>query len=70
MNDKDAAIRTRAIQVLQQVEADSSVREVVHTVEAQDDNPVIRNTSRNFWMFLREYSSLNVVLQLPLVSTV
>jgi len=48
MNDKDAAIRTRAIQVLQQVEADSSVREVVHTSRPQDDNPVIRNTSRKF----------------------
>jgi len=39
-------VRSRAIELLQPVEADSSVREVLHTVAAEDDNPHIRTVSR------------------------
>ncbi len=46
MNDQDASIRSRAIEVLGPVEADSSVREVLHTVAAEDENPHIRTVSR------------------------
>ena len=46
MEDRDATVRARAIEVLQPVDADSSVREVLHTVAAQDDNPHIRTVSR------------------------
>ncbi len=46
MNDSDAHIRAAAIGLLTPVEADSSVREVLHTVAAQDDNPHIRDVSQ------------------------
>jgi hypothetical protein len=46
MNDPDATVRSRAIELLQPVEADSSVREVLHTVASEDDNPHIRTVSR------------------------
>jgi hypothetical protein len=46
MTDPDAAIRSHAIELLQPVEADSSVRQVLHTVAADDDNPHIRTVSR------------------------
>jgi len=46
MTDPDAAIRSHAIELLQPVEADSSVREVLHTVATDDDNPHIRTVSR------------------------
>jgi hypothetical protein len=46
MNDADATVRSRAIELLQPVEADSSVREVLHTVASEDDNPHIRTVSR------------------------
>jgi hypothetical protein len=46
MDDPDATIRSHAIELLQPVEADSSVREVLHTVAADDDNPHIRTVSR------------------------
>lgn len=46
MNDQDAGIRSRAIEVVQPVGADSSVREVLHTVASRDDNPHIRTVSR------------------------
>jgi hypothetical protein len=46
MTDPDAAIRSHAIELLQPVQADSSVREVLHTVAADDDNPHIRTVSR------------------------
>ena len=39
MADPDATVRSRAIELLQPVGADSSVREVLHTVASQDDNP-------------------------------
>ena len=45
MNDEDATVRSRAIELLQPVEADSSVREVLHTVASEDDNPHIRTVS-------------------------
>lgn len=46
MNDSDARVRTQAIGLLAPVEADSSVREVLHTVAAQDDNAHIRDVSQ------------------------
>lgn len=46
MNDRDARIRTEAIGLLAPVEADSSVRQVLHTVAAQDDNAHIRDVSQ------------------------
>lgn len=44
--DPDSTVRSRAIEVLQPVGADSSVREVLHTVASQDDNPHIRTVSQ------------------------
>lgn len=46
MNDSDAQIRAQAIGLLAPAEADSSVREVLHTVAVQDDNPSIRDASQ------------------------
>ncbi|MGB7188970.1 MAG: HEAT repeat domain-containing protein [Acidobacteriaceae bacterium] len=46
MNDSDAKIRAEAIGMLTPAEADSSVREVLHTVATQDDNPGIRYASQ------------------------
>ena len=46
MNDPDAAVRSRAIELLHPVQADSTVREVLHTVASQDQNPHIRTVSR------------------------
>jgi hypothetical protein len=46
MNDPDATVRSRAIELLHPVEADSSVREVLHTVASEDDNPHIRTVSQ------------------------
>lgn len=46
MNDSDARVRTQAINLLTPVEADSSVREVLHTVATQDANPAIRTVSQ------------------------
>jgi hypothetical protein len=46
MNDTDPNIRTEAIGLLAPVEADSSVRDVLHTVATQDDNPHIRDVSQ------------------------
>jgi Putative zinc-finger len=48
MNDSSANVRTAAINLLQPVQADSSVREVMHTVSTQDQNPYIRNASRTY----------------------
>lgn len=47
MNDSDAKIRAQAIGLLVPAEADSSVREVLHTVAVQDDNPSIRDASQH-----------------------
>jgi len=46
LNDSDARIRTEAINVLEPVEADMSVRQVLSTVATSDQNPQIRNVSR------------------------
>lgn len=45
MRDANAEVRTRAISMLQPVEGDTSVRQVLHTVSTQDENPYIRNAS-------------------------
>jgi Putative zinc-finger len=46
MNDADAQIRAEAISLLTPVEADSSVRDVLHTVATQDSNAHIRDVSQ------------------------
>jgi Putative zinc-finger len=46
MDDPDAGVRSQAIELLQPVEADSSVRQVLHTVASEDDNPHIRTVSQ------------------------
>ncbi len=46
MNDSDARIRTAAIGMLEPVEADTSVRQVLYSVSTTDNNPQIRNVSR------------------------
>jgi hypothetical protein len=48
LHDSDASVRTEAIGLLEPVEADSSVREVLETVANQDQNPHIRNVSRQY----------------------
>ncbi|WP_263416283.1 HEAT repeat domain-containing protein [Terriglobus albidus] len=47
MNDHDPDVRMQAINMLEPVQADSSVRQVLHTVSTTDDNPYIRNASMN-----------------------
>jgi hypothetical protein len=46
LNDSDPRIRTTAISILEPVEADTSVRQVLHTVASSDRNPQIRLVSR------------------------
>jgi hypothetical protein len=46
LNDGDPRIRTAAINILEPVEADTSVRQVLHTVANSDQNPHIRTVSR------------------------
>jgi hypothetical protein len=46
MNDADPGIRTEAVNILEPVEADTSVRQVLHTVANSDQNPHIRTVSR------------------------
>jgi HEAT repeats len=46
MRDSDPAVRARAIELLEPVQADSSVRQVLHTVASEDENPHIRTVSR------------------------
>ncbi len=48
MNDASSNVRAAAINLLQPVQADSSVRQVMHTVSTQDQNPYIRNASRTY----------------------
>ncbi len=45
LHDGSAAVRKRAITMLEPVESDSSVRQVLRTVSAQDENPYIRTVS-------------------------
>jgi len=46
LNDGDPAVRTAAIDLLEPVDADTSVRQVLYSVSNSDDNPQIRNVSR------------------------
>jgi anti-sigma factor RsiW len=46
LNDSDPAVRTAAIGLLEPVDADTSVRQVLYSVSNSDDNPQIRNVSR------------------------
>jgi hypothetical protein len=46
LNDSDPRIRTAAINILEPVEADTSVRQVLHSVANSDRNPQIRLVSR------------------------
>jgi Predicted transmembrane transcriptional regulator (anti-sigma factor) len=46
LNDNDPRIRTESINLLEPVEADMSVRQVLYSVSTSDDNPQIRNVSR------------------------
>jgi hypothetical protein len=46
LNDSDPRIRTEAISILEPVEADMTVRQVLSTVATSDQNPQIRNVSR------------------------
>jgi len=46
LNDSDPHIRTAAINMLEPVDADTSVRQVLHTVAHSDQNPQIRLVSR------------------------
>jgi len=46
LNDSDPRIRTAAINILEPVEADTSVRQVLYSVANSDQNPQIRNVSR------------------------
>jgi anti-sigma factor RsiW len=45
LNDGDPRIRTESINILEPVEADTSVRQVLHSVADSDRNPHIRNAS-------------------------
>lgn len=46
MNDSDERVRAEAVGLLAPVEADSSVREVLHAVATQDENAHIRDVSQ------------------------
>lgn len=46
LNDSDPRIRTLAINILEPVEADTSVRQVLYSVSTSDRNPQIRTVSR------------------------
>jgi hypothetical protein len=46
LNDSDPRIRTASINLLEPVEGDTSVRQVLHSVANTDQNPHIRNVSR------------------------
>ena len=42
LTDSNAAVRTRAIAMLEPVQCDTSVRQVLRTVSTRDENPYIR----------------------------
>ncbi len=46
LNDDAPKIRTDALNILEPVEGDTSVRQVLHSVADTDENPYIRNVSR------------------------
>ena len=54
MKDTDPRVRSQAINLIEPVEGDSSVREVLHTVATQDENPQIRTVSRQVLQQLPE----------------
>ena len=45
LTDASAAVRTRAIALLQPVQSDSSVRQVLRTISRTDENPYLRTVS-------------------------
>jgi hypothetical protein len=45
LHDSNPKVRTAAIDLLQPVQADASVRQVLRTVSTSDDNPYIRTVS-------------------------
>lgn len=49
MHDRSPAVRTQAIHMLSPVEADSSVRQVLHNVSMSDEDPEIRSMSRSMY---------------------
>jgi hypothetical protein len=49
MHDRSPAVRTQAIHMLSPVEADSSVRQVLHNVSMSDQDPAIRSMSRSMY---------------------
>jgi anti-sigma factor RsiW len=55
LNDNDARVRSAAIGLLEPVEADSSVRQVLYSVSNTDDNPQIRNASRQILSRVPEF---------------
>jgi hypothetical protein len=46
LNDTDPRIRTEAVNILEPVEADTSVRQVLHSVANSDQNPHLRTVSK------------------------
>jgi hypothetical protein len=46
LNDQDPRVRSEAVNIIEPVEADTSVRQVLHTVANFDQNPHIRTVSR------------------------
>lgn len=46
LNDSEPRIRSEAVNILEPVEADTTVRQVLHTVAHSDQNPHIRTVSR------------------------
>jgi hypothetical protein len=55
LNDNDPRVRSAAIGLLEPVEADSSVRQVLYSVSNTDDNPQIRNASREILSRVPEF---------------
>jgi anti-sigma factor RsiW len=55
LNDSDPRIRTDAITLLEPVEADMTVRQVLSTVATSDQNPQIRNVSRQVLRHVPEF---------------
>lgn len=55
LTDASAAVRTRAMKVLEPVDSDTTVRQVLRTVSTTDDNPYLRTASTER---LRDSSSL------------
>ena len=54
MKDSDPRVRSQAINLIEPVEGDSSVREVLHTVATRDQSPEIRTVSRQVLQQLPE----------------